>query len=267
MDDFSRIPEVAEAQRKEYKEFRTGPLSEGGAYSFAYWPLQLFNTAAEEADLKRILDEHSKADDPNFQLHNDFVRRMILDRQEASATVFMTRIQRYTAAANKAPGNYMTVVAMLSHPFSRGSSHIRVSDPHEATIIDCKYLSHPLDAEILARHAVQLERLLDQPTYAPIIKPGGNRLPAEFNHAPRSPQEAKEVIRKYGATNYHPCGTCAMGRAELGGVVDGELRVHGTSNLRVCDASVFPIIPRGNILSSVYAVAESGAEMIGALYS
>lgn len=258
---------MAEAQRKEYEKYRTGPLSEGAAYSFAYWPLQLFDTATEEADLQRLMDKHREADNPKYHLHHDFVRRMILDEQEASATVFMTRKQRYTASGSEDPGNYMTVVAMLSHPFSRGSSHIRVADPHEAPIIDCNYLSHPLDAEILARHAVQLERLLEQPTYTPIIKPGGNRLPAEFNHALRIPEEAKEAIRKYGATNYHPCGTCAMARAELGGVVDGELRVYGTSNLRICDASIFPIIPRGNILSTVYAVAESGAEMIGALYS
>lgn len=262
----ARDPAVAEAQREEYEENRTGPLSEGAAYSFAYWPLQLFNTTAEEADLQRLLDEYRDAGDPNYQLHHEFVKRMILDQHEASATVFMTRIQRYTAAGSKAPGNYMTVVAMLSHPFSRGSSHIRVANPHEGPIIDCNYLSHPLDAEILARHAVQIERLLEQPTYTPIIKPGGNRLPAEFNHALRRPEEANGAIRKYGATNYHPCGTCAMAKAELGGVVDGELRVHGISNLRICDASIFPIIPRGNILSTVYAVAESGADMIGALY-
>ncbi|KAJ0107624.1 hypothetical protein J7T55_007815 [Diaporthe amygdali] len=263
----ARDPAVREVQREEYEEYRTGPLSEGAAYSFAYWPLQLFDTTADEADLQRLLDEYRAADDPKSQLHHEFVRRMILDPQEASATVFMTRKQRYTAAGSEAPGNYMTVVAMLSHPFSRGSSHIRVANPHEAPIIDCNYLSHPLDAEILARHAVQLERLLEQPTYTPILNPSGNRLPAEFNYALRTPEEAKEAIKKYGATNYHPCGTCAMARAELGGVVDGELRVSGISNLRVCDASIFPIIPRGNILSTVYAVAESGAEMIGALYS
>jgi choline dehydrogenase-like flavoprotein len=148
---------------------------------------------------------------------------MTLDQQEASATVFMAWIQRYTAVGNKAPGNYMTVVAMLSHPFSRGSSHIRGVNLYEAPIIDCNYLSHPLDAEILARHAVQLERLLEQPTYTPIIKPSGNCLPAEFNYAPRIAEGAKEPIRKYGATNYYLCGTCAMVRAELGGVVDGEL--------------------------------------------
>lgn len=262
-----RDPGVAESQRKEYEKYRTGPLSEGAAYSFAYWPLQLFDTTAEEADLKRLLDEYRDMDDPKYQLHHDFVRRMLLDPQEATATVFMTRIQRYTAPGSKAPGNYMTVVAMLSHPFSRGSSHIRSANPHEAPIIDCNYLSHPLDSEVLARHAIQLERLLEQPTYKPILKPSGNRLPAEFNQAPRSPEDAKEAIRKYGATNYHPCGTCAMARSELGGVVDGELRVHGTSNLRICDASIFPIIPRGNILTTVYAVAESGAEMIRASYS
>ncbi|KAI3400601.1 hypothetical protein diail_2312 [Diaporthe ilicicola] len=267
MDDFVRNPAVAERQKKEYEEHRTGPISEGAAYSFAHWPLQLFDTTAEEADLQRLVNEHREAGDPKYQLHDEFVRRMILDENESSATVFMTRIQRYTAPDSKAQGNYMTVVAMLSHPFSRGSSHIRSANPHEAPVIDCKYLSHPLDTEILARHAVQIERLLEQPTYTPIIKPGGNRLPAEFNYAPRTPEEAKEPIKKYGATNYHPCGTCAMATAELGGVVDGELRVCGTSNLRICDASIFPIIPRGNILTTVYAVAESGAEMIAALYS
>ncbi|KAH8779957.1 hypothetical protein F5883DRAFT_600235 [Diaporthe sp. PMI_573] len=266
-DTAARDPAATERRRKEYEEFRTGPLSEGAAYSFAYWPLQLFGTTAEEADLQRLLDEYREAGNSKSQLHHEFVKRMILDQEEASATVFMTRMQRYTVPGSAAPGNYMTVVAMLSHPFSRGSSHIRVANPHEAPIIDCNYLSHPLDAEILARHAVQLEQLLEQATYTPILKPGGNRLPADFSYALRIPEEAKEAIKKYGATNYHPCGTCAMARAELGGVVDGELRVYGTTNLRICDASIFPIMPRGNILSTVYAVDESGAEMIGDLYS
>ena len=48
----------------------------------------------------------------------------------------------------------------------------------------------------------------------------------------------------------------------LGGVVDGRLRVHGVENLRVVDTSIFPIIPRGNIVSSVYAVAERAADLV-----
>jgi choline dehydrogenase-like flavoprotein len=49
---------------------------------------------------------------------------------------------------------------------------------------------------------------------------------------------------------------------EDGGVVDARLKVYGTANVRVVDASIFPIIPRGNIISTVYAVAEKAADII-----
>ena len=49
---------------------------------------------------------------------------------------------------------------------------------------------------------------------------------------------------------------------ELGGVVDNRLKVHGTTNLRVCDASIFPIQVRGNIQATVYAVAEKGSDIL-----
>jgi choline dehydrogenase-like flavoprotein len=45
-------------------------------------------------------------------------------------------------------------------------------------------------------------------------------------------------------------------------VVDDRLRVYGTTNVRVCDASVIPLIPRGNILTAVYAFAEKAVEII-----
>jgi len=47
-----------------------------------------------------------------------------------------------------------------------------------------------------------------------------------------------------------------------GGVVDGKLVVYGTENLRVVDPSIFPLIPRGNIISTVYAVAERAVDII-----
>jgi choline dehydrogenase-like flavoprotein len=53
-----------------------------------------------------------------------------------------------------------------------------------------------------------------------------------------------------------------MMREDPGGVVNSRLRVYGTRNVRVVDASVVPIIPRGNIITSVYALAEKAADMI-----
>jgi choline dehydrogenase len=57
---------------------------------------------------------------------------------------------------------------------------------------------------------------------------------------------------------YHPVGTCAIGT-----VVDDELRVNGLEGLRVVDASVMPMVPRGNTNAPVIAVAERAADLIG----
>ena len=245
IDIMARDPQVTEFHRQEYEKNRLGPLSEGAAYSFAYWPLQLFNCKEDEADLRRSVENHQGCSSP---LSDGFIRNMILLPGEASATVFMTRRQRYRNPGEELPGNFMTVVAMLSHPFSRGSTHIQSSISSQQPTIDPAYLKHPLDVEILARHVLQIETLLSQPTYAKVIRPHGTRIPDE---PLTTLAEAEEAIKRYGATNYHPCGTCSMMKREQGGVVDGQLRVYGTKNLRVCDASVFPIIPRANILRTV----------------
>lgn len=51
-------------------------------------------------------------------------------------------------------------------------------------------------------------------------------------------------------------GTAAMAPQEIGGVVDGELKVYGTTNLRVVDASIFPNQLAAHPQATVYAIAE-----------
>jgi choline dehydrogenase-like flavoprotein len=70
-------------------------------------------------------------------------------------------------------------------------------------------------------------------------------------------KQAEQAVENWVMGEYHACGSCAMGD-----VLDSKLKVNGVKGLRVIDASVFPNNVSGNICSSVYAVAEKGADLI-----
>lgn len=268
-DGAIRNPEELKAALAEYEQHRSGRMSEGPAHSFAFTPLQMLETPSETQELteevKRLVAEESK---PSLRTQYSVIQKAIESPSEATATTFMLRSQRHRDADSLpkgtppyVDGNYVTVVAMLAHPFSRGSSHI-TPDSSQSPEIKFNYLTHPLDTEMLARHLRLIERLFQQPTFTAITKPNGRRLPRSHPYPLTSLEDARNILRINSATNYHPCGTCSMMREDLEGVVDERLRVYGTKNLRVCDASVLPIVPRGNILTAVYAFAEKAVEII-----
>ncbi|XPS77617.1 hypothetical protein M3J09_009646 [Ascochyta lentis] len=268
-DEAIRDPDQSKAALLEYEKSRTGRMSEGGAYSFAFTPLQMLESPTETQELTEAVKVWVEGES-NASLRTQYhiIQKTIESPKEASATTFMLQAQRHrdtdTLPRNTPPyvdGNYITVVAMLAHPFSRGSCHIS-SDLLQQPDIRFNYLSHPLDTEILARHLRLIERLSHQSTFTAMTKRGGKRLPRSFPHPISSLEDAKRMLPINAATNYHPCGTCSMMRQDLQGFVDERLRVYGAHNVRVCDASVLPVIPRGNILTAVYAFAEKAVEII-----
>ena len=79
--------------------------------------------------------------------------------------------------------------------------------------------------------------------------------------AETTPDELRAYVRRSAGTIYHPGGTCRMGRGR-GSVVDGELRVHGVSGLRVADASVMPRVVNSQTHAACVMIAERAAALL-----
>jgi choline dehydrogenase-like flavoprotein len=77
----------------------------------------------------------------------------------------------------------------------------------------------------------------------------------------RTDTEIAAYIREYGKTDFHPAGTCKMGRDAMS-VVDADLKVKGIAGLRVIDASVMPTVVSGNTNAASIMIGERGSDAV-----
>lgn len=150
----------------------------------------------------------------------------------------------------------VTVSVCNLRPESRGTVHVAANDSSKAPDIRPNYLSTVGD-QLLAAKAIRHARSLM-----------ATEAIAQFHPKEMLPgvehQTDEELIRRAGdiaTTIFHPVGTCKMGQDDMA-VVDGSLRVHGLSALRVVDASIMPTIVSGNTNSPVIMIAEKAADLI-----
>lgn len=141
-------------------------------------------------------------------------------------------------------------------PFTRGNVHINGTDPFNYPTLDFRYGSDPIDMAVMMDSLRFNDELFQQPELQ-ILQPVQKDPP----HA-ASDAQLQEFLNRALGTEFHPSCTAAMMPREDGGVVDSTLLVYGTQNIRVVDASIFPIIPSAHLESVIYAVAEKAADLI-----
>ncbi|PBK63887.1 alcohol oxidase [Armillaria solidipes] len=158
--------------------------------------------------------------------------------------------------------NCITVLAAGLHHISRGSVHINTSSPLSPPVIDPRYLDNNFDVEVMLRG---LKFVLKIGTIPPLVDNIANTVvpPTVL----QTDEELIQYVRNSLGTSQHPMGTAAMAPRPLGGVVDGALKVYGTSNLRVCDASAIPIAIGTHLQTTIYAMGEKLADIIKGVYN
>ncbi|KAI1633638.1 putative GMC oxidoreductase [Biscogniauxia mediterranea] len=268
-----REPDALKQAMQDFTN-HTGPLISSGMKTFAYMPA-IEHVAGHGWDvLRKLLDQNRppKAPRPDptqarATAFHEVAEKALFDPNQPSAA-YLTTIGQYPGDADPAtrrrppalPGKYITLAAVHSGPLSRGSVHIRSASGFEAPAIDPRYFTHPVDVEVYTQHMLYLQGLA-----------GSRPLGALFRQPLRAYNAAPPLANFYAAVRYiqsravsmwHPAGTCAMLPEDRAGVVDSRLRVYGVRGLRVVDASVVPLLPPGNLQSTVYALAERAADII-----
>lgn len=152
---------------------------------------------------------------------------------------------------------YFSYYLSMNHQWSRGSIHINSADPYAQPEINPRYFDEEIDLHTFVETIKYVRSLRN-------FSPFKELLVAEVNPGPnvKTDEEISAWLKKSMSTTFHTAGTASMLPREKGGVVDPQLKVYGTENLRVVDMSVIPLLFAAHTQSVVYGLAEQAADII-----
>ncbi|MCJ1435604.1 hypothetical protein MMC27_004978 [Xylographa pallens] len=237
---------------EEYYADKTGPWTAGSPNALAFPPLPLISNNTDA-----ILSNASSQSPTDYLLPG--LDSTVIAGFQAQKQSLITRLGTTTSAAYEIINNNAgSLTVSVMHPLSRGVCYINSPDPFEPPVIDPRWLSNPTDRSVLIEALKFNRQILAAPSMQ-LLQAAQFVPPVDAND-----DALNQVINNGIRTEFHPSGTLAMLPLEMGGVVDSTLLVYGTQNLRIVDASIFPLLPAAHLQAVVYAVAEKAADIIKA---
>lgn len=146
----------------------------------------------------------------------------------------------------------------LLRPRSRGSVSLRSGNPADQPLVDPNYLGDPEDLQqLLGGLRVAREIAGAAPLRQVLL---GELLPGSNA---RADADLAAYVRRTLRTDWHPVGSCRMGRGDdRMSVVDHHLRVLGIQGLRIIDASAMPNIVSANTNAPTMALADRAITLL-----
>ncbi|KAJ7685951.1 hypothetical protein B0H17DRAFT_1204633 [Mycena rosella] len=197
----------------------------------------------------RVPDNSFSIDDPSAGPHTAHYELLFANGWLGGGTV-------------PATGNFITILAAVTAPSSRGELTLNTTNPFDQPNINPNLLGSDFDLRVMAA-AVQASRaFLKAKVWDDYVLRESDTLAAVTDDA-----TLKAYIQNNSGTIFHPAGTASMSpKGASWGVVDPDLVVKGIAGLRIADASILPIVPSAHPQALVYVVGERAADLIKACY-
>lgn len=154
-------------------------------------------------------------------------------------------------------GHGYAVHTCVLRPKSIGEITLARDGTRRNVLIDHKFFSDPEDAKVLVEGIKVARSIFASGVFKDIR--GAEMLPGPDV---RTDEQILAYLRAEALTVYHPVGTCKMGTDSMAVVDPASLKVRGTANLRVADASIMPTLIGGNTNAPSMMIGERAARMI-----
>lgn len=268
-DKFTATDESRAAVLDEYYTNRTGPCTAPLISTIAFPAMRQFADdwveLLQNASQRSVNETLPAGTDPS-------VRRGYIHQRKQQIQLLRDTTQ---GAVEILADSIGTISVAMQRPLSRGTVRPRSSDIFDLPLVDPRYCSDPFDCLVLARALLfncalihtrpmaELQPVVEEPYFCPDVFSSGNWT-ASIVEADRKDTNARmlDLVKQNLVTEFHPSGTTAMLPLELGGVVSTELLVYGTTNLRVVDAGIMPMVLGAHLQAAVYGIAERAAAII-----
>ncbi|KAJ9603235.1 hypothetical protein H2200_012013 [Cladophialophora chaetospira] len=219
-----------------YKEKKEGILSTFPFGAFAFARLD-----------ERLKDEHLWQEAKREAGRDP----MGLTSKQPNIEFFTTELYGGPLQYDKYPIDKKHAFAMITElfsPRSKGTVTLKSADPLENPIVDCNYLSDPLDVLVMSegcRLGNEIAMNLNKIAGEEIVK---GSWPSDLTHHKFTKREEwVPHVKQEATTCYHAAGTCKMGQADdKMAVLDGNLLVRGVKGLSIADTSVMPTLHGGH---------------------
>ncbi|KAG9101000.1 hypothetical protein FS749_011083 [Ceratobasidium sp. UAMH 11750] len=226
---------------------------------FAFIDLASYVPSNKITSMKTQLDSEIAASNPTTLQQAQYnIQKQWLSQKLGHLEIIM--YPGYFAFSGPKPNtSYISLLMAIQHPFSRGNVHIGSANPLVKATVDPKYFTKSIDLDSMVE-AVKFGLTISQ------TQPLASAIVARQDPPPGvvSDADIANYVKSYVESVYHPVGTAALAPRASGGVVAPNLKVYGTTNVRVVDAGVIPLHMGTHITRTVYGIGEKAAAMIKA---